>query len=279
MSNTEEIVIDGCVFHSFETEEECRKVYEKHFKNTVNFIAQIKPEPKVKRTRFYSSEPRTNKATTTIKLETNVLDGYKYFSIKREKTVINQGNTYIEEPNIRHTRSHSTELGIPRARYIKRPQKTYLQLINEAFSNSNQTPLSTNEICQFIVNKYAYYNLNDDYWQKEVAVNMANTQHFIMIVKGSKKNVAKYIPIKQEIERNSELNILSMRLKLAEEELKGVKDAITRNSEEHLKLMDLLKCEFHLKIAEFEEKSRVVEELLSNYASKCIQEITYLNLK
>lgn len=271
MSNNEEIVIDGCVFHSFETEEECRKVYEKHFKKTGNFIAQIKPEPIVKRTRFYSSEARTNKATTTIKLETKVLDEYKYFPIKREKTV--QENTYLLEPNIRHTRSHSTELGIPRARYIKRPQKTYLQLINEAFSNLNQTPLSTNEICQFIANKYAYYNLNDDYWKKGVAVNMTNTQHFKMIVKASKKNVSKYIPIKQEIEKKSELNILRMRLKLSEEELKGVKDAITRNSEENLKLMNLLKCEFHLKITEFEEKSRVIGEILSNYVSKCLQEI------
>jgi hypothetical protein len=276
MSNIEEIVIDGCVFHSFETEEECRKVYGK-FKNTVDFIAQIKPELIVKRTRFISSEPRTtNKETTNIKLETNFLDEYKYFPKKRENTVQKQGNTFILEPKIIHTRSHSTELDIPRARYIKRPQKTYLQLINEAFSNLNRTPFTTHEICQFIANKYPYYNLNDDYWQKGVSVNMANTQHFKMIVKASKKNVAKYIPIKQEIEKKSELNILRMRLKLAEEELKSVKDSITRNNEEHLKLMDLLKCEFHLKITEFEEKSRVIGELLSNYVSKCIQEIDYI---
>ena len=227
-----------------------------------------------------------------IILKANVSDVCKYFPIKKEETKLKQeSKEHLQtqsnflapqkvEPTTSHTCYHSSEprrsttkiTDQSRASYIKRPQKTYFRLINEAFINANQKPLSSCEICQFIANKYEFYNLKDIYWQKSVNINLAKTQHFTVMKSDNKSNTEKYFPIKQENEEQNELKKLKTCLKLAEDELIDAKETIEREKKENLSLLDLLRNEFQLKIAETEEQLRIIREILSNYASKCIKE-------
>jgi hypothetical protein len=228
---------------------------------------------------------------------------YKYFRIlntpiKKENAVIERENeTNINEqpvfkvplkvePVIRHRSSEprastSSARIQPNENNINRPEKTYLELINEAFTNSNQKPLSVREICQYIANNYDYYDLSEVCWQRGVGSKLCRTkEYFTKIANLAKENTFKYIPvkpkdveIKKEIkkENENELNSLRESIRLKDDELKCLKETLARERQENQIVIDLLRYEFQIKLSELQEEREVITKFLSNYASQCVE--------
>jgi hypothetical protein len=176
--------------------------------------------------------------------------------------------------------SASSALNQPNENNIKRPEKTYLQLINEAFTNSNQMPLSVREICQYIANNYDYYDLSEEFWQKGVGTKLSNKEHFTKIANSVKENSFKYVQvkpkevgIKKEIqsENDNELNSLRESIKVKDDELKCLKETLARERQENQNVIDLLRYEFQIKLAELQDERKVITTFLSNYASQCAE--------
>jgi len=154
-----------------------------------------------------------------------------------------------------------------KALVIEKPKKTYIELINEAFDASNQNPLNSREICQYIAKEYPFYDLNDDIWQKGVFCNLSKRTYFRPIDKMNKSETLKYVPIDQEPLDESfdenKLNVLRAQIKWTEDECKKAKEALERQREQHQNHIDEMRYEYQVKLAQIDNEIRMINEMIA----------------
>jgi len=284
-----EDIIDGFSFLSFKNEDECKKEYSKHLKAHLTHLTSLKVEPKTRNARHHTVEPRVrNKASVVQPKEAIRMNRLEKAVIKRETATNLNGQPVFRVPlkvepvNRYHSSEPRTSASSapiqPNANDINRPEKTYSELINEAFTNSNQMALSVREICQYIAINYDYFDLSEEYWQRGVGALLYRKGNFTRIFNLGKENT--YIPVKPkdvgikkelQCENDNELNSLRESIKVKDDELKCLKETLARERQENQNVIDLLRYEFQIKLSELQEERKVITTFLSNYASQCAE--------
>ena len=151
----------------------------------------------------------------------------------------------------------------------ERPKRTYLELVCEAFVDSNQKPMNTSEICQYVTKTYPFFNLNEEYWQKSVFSTLSNRDYFISLPKEKKNESVKYIPVDLKLQDESiEENELKSQIKWTEEECKNAKEFLKKQQEDHQNQIDELRYEYQMKLAQIDNEIYLINEMLSEKNSK-----------